>query len=185
MRALVTPAADPDVHVIPLRKDPAVSPRHGAELEDEHAPPAVRGKSLVREIALEGDAVHDRPAEPEGAGGRSVGSIRADDRPDLDPFPVDPQRGIRLDLDVDAVAELGACGRSLLDEERVEPAPLGHQAEGASRPVLDRRAVAQPAARARNSVLDHRLDRERQLPHRPHRQPAAAGLVAGERHFVH
>src|SRR6185436_6212114 len=106
VRALVTPAADPDVHVITLRKDPAVAPRNGAELEDEHAPPAIRRKALVRKISLESDAVHDRPAEPEGAGGRSVGSIRAADRPDLDPFAVDPQRGIRLDLDVDAVAEL-------------------------------------------------------------------------------
>ena len=112
MRRLATPAPDPDVHVVSLRKDPAVASRHGAELEDQHAPPAVCGKSLVREIAFEGDAVHDRAAEPEGAGGRSVGSVRADDRPDLNPFPVDPQRGIRLDFDSDAVAELGACVRA-------------------------------------------------------------------------
>jgi hypothetical protein len=66
----------------------------------------------------------------------------------------------------------------------VEQAPLGHQAEDAWRASLDLRAVAEPAASPCGPVLDHRLDGERQLPHRTHREPTTAGLVPRETGFV-
>ena len=57
-------AADSDVHVASLGKDPAVAPGHDAELE-HHRPGVAR---LVREVRLERDAVHDLSAEAERAG---------------------------------------------------------------------------------------------------------------------
>jgi len=50
--------------------------------------------------------------------------------------------------DVDAVAKLGPRGDRLLDEERVEPPALSHQADHAARFPFDLRPVPQPAAHA-------------------------------------
>ena len=184
-RAFVRPAADADVHVIPFRKDPAVAARDRAELEHEHSVPASCRQLLVGKVALERDAVDDRAAEPERASRDPVGTVGADDRVYLNRLAVDPQLGVGDDRDPRAVAELGSRVDRLLDEERVEPAPLGHQAEDSRGLAIERPAVAKTAANARDAVLDDGLDRERQLPNSPRGEPAAARLVAGERRFVY
>src|SRR5439155_27174220 len=94
-------------------------------------------------------------------------------------------RASRIDLrHLDAVAELGTRGRRLLREKGIEPAALGHQYEGLVRTAAPASRVAKPELERVDAIFDHRLDRERELPHRAQRQPAAAGLVAGKSRAV-
>src|SRR5438067_3568981 len=67
-RALALVAADADVDVVALRKDPAVAT--GDDRKPEHHRPGVA--RLVREVRFARDAVHDLAAEPELAGRDAV-----------------------------------------------------------------------------------------------------------------
>ena len=60
LRTFAAPAADADVDVVALREDPAVPAGHGTEFEHERPAPPSRRKLLIREVALERDAVELR-----------------------------------------------------------------------------------------------------------------------------
>ncbi len=181
---LCAPPADAHVHVVAFREDPRVAARDNAELEDEQPAPGVGREPVVGKVSLECDPVDDSAREVERPGRRPIGAVRADNRVDLDRLAPDSQACVGLDRGTDAHAELrpDLCG--LLGEERVEPAPLRHQAELTRRLVLDLLPVAQAAPDAGDAILDDGLDRERELADRAHRQTAAAGLVAREPRFV-
>ena len=105
-----------------------------------------------------------------------------------DPCPVDLHPdAVLLERDVahlDTVPELRSGSRGLLDEIGVEPLPLRHQDERFLHAALDPAGEVEPEPHARRPVLDHRVDRERQLADGAHREPAATRLVARERGLV-
>src|SRR5437763_1990348 len=79
-----------------------------------------------------------------------------------------------------AVPHVRAALRRSLDQEVVEPTPLGHEHDGPLRPPLESRAVAQTDLDALDDVLHDGVEREREEPRRAAGDPAAAGLVARE-----
>ena len=119
-RALALVAADADVDVVALRKDPAVATGDDRKLE-HHRPGVAR---LVREVRFERDAVHDLAAEPELAGGDAVAAVGADDDACRDLGPVNRQPVRAHVRDLDPVAHVGTGLCSLLQEEVVEPDKL-------------------------------------------------------------
>ena len=185
MRTFAAPAADADVDVVALREDPAVAAGHSAELEHEHPVQPSQRKLLVRKVALERHAVDDPTAQAERSCGDPVRAVGADHRADLDRLSVDTQLGRGVDGGVHALAKLDPCGDCLLDQKRVEPAALCHQAEHARRFALDLGSVPQPAAHARDPVFHDGLDGERQLPDGPRREPTSARLVSREARLVY
>src|SRR5262249_26085982 len=184
-RALAAPPADTDVDVVALREDPAVTARKSRKLEHEHPAPTVRREPLVGEVALQRDAVDDPAAEVERLRGDAVRAVCADDGIDVHAAPVDPHGAVGFDLGADAVAEVHAGGGGLLDEERVESAPLCHQAEDVVRAPPHHWPDLAPAPGIGRRVAHNWLDGERQLPYRAHRQTAATGLVAREAGFFY
>src|SRR5213593_497936 len=106
------PAADAEVDVVALRKDPAVAAGDDAELEYELAAVA----RVERRVALERDAVAEVDAGR--ARGDPVHAIGADH---------DIGQPIRLlERHPGAVAELRSRFLGLLDEEVIESSPLRH-----------------------------------------------------------
>jgi hypothetical protein len=169
-RALVGVAADADVDVVGLREDPAV-----AAVEDG---PVDRDRALVfavvRVVPLERDPVGDGPAEAELAGARAVRAVGADHVPGVELPGVDGR----------LLEHLGAGVARLLEEEVVEPAPLGHEGDRRLRRPPNAVPVAEPERDAVDHVLDHRLDREGQQARGPDGDAAPAGLVAREGRLV-
>ncbi len=102
--------------------------------------------------------------------------------------PSDPQRGsVRSDrytFDRDAVAKDRSRLRRLLDQEGVEPPPLGHQDERHVAAALEALPVAEPHLERPHDVLDHGRHVHRQLLHGAARESAAARLVAREARAV-
>ena len=183
-RALRLPPADADVHVVAFREDPRVAARHDTQVDDRPAAPALLARVAVIHVPLERDAVTPLRAQAERPGRDPVDAVR----PDHD------RRGRRRAVEPDGrlllpqlersgtypVAEVGTRGGRLLGEMSVEPPPLRHQHERAVALALEAMPVAQAELEAVDHVLDHRLDRDRQLAHCPVGQPPAAGLVARE-----
>src|SRR5262249_8521050 len=104
LRAFRLPSPDPDVHVVHLREDPPVPNRDRPELDyREAAVLLVEGG-----VALVGDAMDDRAAEPERLRGRAVRPVRADQdlRLDLPVLEPDRELGLARDGDLHAVVEL-------------------------------------------------------------------------------
>jgi hypothetical protein len=143
------------------------------------------GEPAVRQVSFERDAVDDAAAETERLPGDPVRAVGPDDGVDLHRRSIDPEPAVRLDLDADAVAEDRTGLNRLVDEERVETAPLRHQAKDTVRLPLHHRPVLETATNARDPVLHDGLDRDRELPHRASRETTAARLVAGETDFVY
>jgi len=79
-RPLALPAADAHVHVVALRKDPAVAAGDDPQLEDEATVVALLRRGAVRDVALERDAVRVVAAEAERAGGDAVRAVGSDQR---------------------------------------------------------------------------------------------------------
>ena len=79
-----------------------------------------------------------------------------------------------------AVTKVGTRFGSAFGEEVVEPAALCQQDERFGGRALEVVLEVEPEREAGSAVLDHGLDGEGQLTYGPHRQPAAARLVAGE-----
>ena len=71
-----------------------------------------------------------------------------------------------------------------MGEMLVEPNALRHEHERCASAPLHACAVVETKADAIDDMLDHRLDRDRELVHGAHGQPAAARLVPGEASFV-
>ena len=154
-RAFALPAADADVDVVALGKDPRVAAGNDAELE--HEPAAVA--RVERRIALERHTVSVVAREPERARGQTVDAVGADDHTRGDPLAVDDDVPL-VEPDTDAVAKLRAGLRGLAREELVEPPPLRHEAERLVARALEGGAVAEPQLEAVDDVLDDR-DRSR------------------------
>ena len=185
VRSLVPPTAHADVDVVALREDPAVTAGYGCKLEQQRAAPVSRWELVVGEVALERNAVDDRAAQPERAGGHAVRPVGADQRADLDRLAVHAEVYVGFDLGSHTFAEGHSRLDRALDHEGVELSALRHHAEDVGRASLHHRSVAQPTAGAGDPVLDHGLDGERQLPDGARRQAAAAGLVPGETRLVY
>jgi hypothetical protein len=135
---------------------------------------------LIADVAFERDAkLERRPAER--ACRDPIRPVGADHDVRFEALAANRDRARGVDFGhLHAVAKLGARGRRPLGEKCVEPAALSHQHErplGAAAPAS---RVAQSELERVDALFDHRLDRERQLPHRTERQPAAARLVARE-----
>ena len=167
MRPFRFPAADADVDVVALRKDPAVPARDRSELD--HGEPSV---SLVeRRVAFIGDTVRDRPAQPESARGGAVRTVRADHDLRLDrrlPYVQRQPPGPLFHAHLRPVAKLGPCGRGLLDEVLVETAALSHEHEGPPAALpLEAAPPAQAELHPVDLVLDHRSRIDRQLADGP------------------
>ena len=107
-RALALPAADAEVGVVALRKDPGVAAGNDAELEHELAAVA----HVERRVPFERDAVPVVAAEAEGARGDAVDAVGADDHARVDALAVDEHVAV-VERDGDAVAELRAGLRAL------------------------------------------------------------------------
>ena len=177
------PAADADVHVVALRKHPGVAARDGSEIDDRKPSPAFFARVYIRDVPLESDAEPLR-CESQRPRGDAVDAVRADhDRragggsveADDPAVVVLLERGHPL-----PVAEVGAGGRRLLGQVRVEPPTLRHQDERPLPAPLEPLPVAEAELEAVDDVLDDRVDRDGQLPHGPVGQAAAARLVARE-----
>src|SRR5262249_7294293 len=173
------PAADAEIHVVALRKDPAVPARNHAELEDELAAVSV----LERRIPLEGDAVSVLVTRDHRPRGDAVHAVSADDDARANPFAVNDDVAV-VERRSDAVAELGARLLGLPREELVEAPALRHEAERPRARALEGLAVVETQLEAIDDVLYDGIDREGQLPRRPDRHSAAARLVAWEPRLV-
>ncbi len=180
-RPLAFPAAHADVDVVALRKRPGIAARNGAEVEQGSAAEAILVVP-VRDVSLERDAVPSAVEKPERANGEPVDPVGSDHHLRARGGSVEANGGgAVLELErgrAHAVAELGARLDRLLGQMRVEPAALGHQHERPVAAALEAPAVAETEVDPLDHVLDHRVDRNRQLAHRAVGQPAAAGLVA-------
>ena len=179
-RPFALPAADADVDVVTLRKDPGVAARNHAELDGCPPAEALPRDVRIADVAFERDAKLER-LRTERAGRDPIRPVGADHDVRFEALAANRDRARGVDFGhLHAVAKLGARGRRPLGEECVEPAALRHQHErplGAAAPASP---VAQPELERVDAVFDHGLDRERQFPHRAQRQPAAARLVARE-----
>src|SRR5437764_3920321 len=111
IRTLLPPSADADVHVVGLREDPPVTAGDRCELEEQHPSPVSGRKLFVRQVALEGNTVDDRPAEPERARCDSVGAVGPDQGIDLDRLAIDAELALGFHRYANAVTE----GRAGLD----------------------------------------------------------------------
>ena len=187
-RALALPAAHTDVDVVALREHPAVAAGDRAELEDGASPIPVLADRLERHVALERDGEHVVVAEPEPVANPPVDPVRADERAALDPPAVDAQgdAGLAgLDLrHLHAVTDVRAGGDGLLEQMLVEADALRHLDQRPLAVPFEAHPVAEAKADAVDDVLDHRVDRDRQLADGAHRQPAAARLVPREARLV-
>jgi hypothetical protein len=170
--------------VVAFRENPRVAARHDTQVDDRPAAPTLLARVAVLHVPLERDAVTPLGAQAERPGRNPVDAVRSDhDRrgrrravePDGRLFLPKLQRGGAY-----PVAEVGTRGRRLLGEMSVEPPPLRHQHERAVALALESPPVAQSQLEAVDHVLDHGLDRDRQLPHCSVGQPPAARLVARE-----
>ena len=189
-RAFALPAADSDVDVVALGEHPAVAAGDVRKLEEEPAAVLVLLHDSVRDVAFQGNTVGSAAVEADRPGRGAVDSVCAkqplcSDFVDRSRSRAHRRRAAARSSTRDAVAELCSRVGGLLGEERVEPAPLGHEDErlfgACARSELWKSSPSRTLARP---VLDHGLDRERQLPHGAHREPAAARLVAGESRLV-
>ena len=164
--------------MVALRKDPGVATRNRAQLDDGPPAEALARDVRVADVAFKRDPVLVR-RQADSARRDSVGAVGADHDVGLEPLALDHDRSRRVGhRHLRPVAELGTRAGRPTGEEGVEPAPLGHQHErlfGASAPASP---VAKPELERVDAVFDHRLDRERELPHRAQRQATAAWLVA-------
>ena len=177
------PAADADVDVVALRKDPRVAARDGAELDDRPAAVVLARVNMV-DVALERHAVRTVALQPERTDGQPVDPVCADRHRRRRSRAAEAHRHrVLVDLQpgrADAVAEVGAGCGCLVGEIRVEAPSLRHQDQRPLGVPLDAPLVAKAEPDVPNGVLDDRLDREGQLPDRPVGEPAAARLVARE-----
>jgi len=173
-RRLALVATHADVEVIALRKDPSVTASNDCELEHHR----VREACVVREVGLEGYAVHDLAAQVERASRRAVAAVGADHDARLHVRAVDADR-IRAHVgDLHAVTYIGTCFSGLLEQEVVEPPPLRHQRKRRARGAFEAWPVLEAAFEPVDDILDDRLDRERQKPGGSSRDAATARLVA-------
>ena len=181
------PAADADVDVVALGEDPGVAAGNRPQLELGEAVETVADE-LLRDVALECHPEHVLAAEAEHTACRPVDAVGPDEDGRLDRSAGEGHaRAVPVHLDVvdlDAVTKLCPRRDSLLDEVVVEAKTLRHVDEGLPAGPLEAGAVAKAEAHAVDDVLDDRIGRDRQVPHRSHRQPAAAGLVAWETRLV-
>ena len=175
-RRLALVAADADVDVVGLGKDPAVAPAHRGDLE-HHRPGVTR---VVREVGLECDTVHDLSAETERTCGGSVAAVGADHDPCRHFLAVHRQSGRVHVGDLDAVAHIGTRLRGLLHEELVELEAPGHEREWCACLALEAPAVVEAAFQRVDDVLDHGIDGEGQDACSAPGDAAAARLVARE-----
>src|SRR3954464_6832569 len=112
------PAADTDVDVVALRKDPGVAARHSAELDDHATAIAL---ARIRRVSLIRDAVHHVAAETERASSGAVRSVGDDDGTRRDLLTVDAKCVGPHVAHLHPVPELRARRRSTLCQIRVEP----------------------------------------------------------------
>jgi hypothetical protein len=166
--------------MVSLREDPCVAAGHGAELDDGAAA-VVLARVNMRDVPFERHAMRAAPREPQRARRQAVHPVGADR---------DGSRGCRaaeahrhcLLVGLErrrshAVAEVGAGHGGLLRQVRIQPPPLRHQDQRLLAAPLEAATVAEAELEAPDRVLDHRLDRDGQLPHRAIGEPAAARLV--------
>src|SRR5207249_315459 len=183
-RTFTPPPADPEVGVVALGEDPGVATGDDAELEHELAAVALPIEPVIREVPLEPDPDGLVSTELEGASREPVGPVCSDQGFGLVALsvPGHPHPSVvALNLlDADSVAEIGACGRSLLREKVVEPLALGHVHEGCVGAALDRPPVPEPKVDPCCDVLDDSVQREGQKSRCTLRHPASARLVPGE-----
>ena len=106
--------------------------------------------------------------------------------------PGRPVRAVGADHDLrfdrvvrpEAVAELRARLPRLLDQERVQPPPLGHPDQRLVCPAPEMPPVPEPQLEDVDGILDDRVDRERELAFSADGDPAAARLVPREAGLV-
>jgi len=170
--------------VIALRERPGVPARNGAEVEEGAAAEATLVWS-VRHVSLERHAVPAGVEEAEGARREPIDPVCPDHHRRTRGSSAETDRGAAL-LELEcgcahAVANVGAGRGRLLDQVRVEAAPLRHQHERpVAAPALEAAAVAETELDELHHVLDDGIHRHGQLPHRAVGQPATAGFVARE-----
>ena len=169
LRSLRVPPSHADVDVVGLGEDPAVAARNHAELDPR---PAGEPFEVDCSVALERDGAKV-VVEACLAPGRPVRAVGAD-------------HDLRFDRVVrpEAVAELRARLPRLLDQERVQPPPLGHPDQRFVCPAPEVPPVPEPQLEDVDGILDDRVDRERELAFSADGDPAAAGLVPREAGFV-
>ena len=182
-RTLRLPAADADVDVVALREDPGVAAGNRAQL-DQRPSAIVLARVNMSNVSLERDPVRAAAGEPERAHGQPVDAV-GPDRDGRRRRRVVEAHGHRFVVHLQprgahAVAEVGPGGRGLLGEVCVEPPPLRHQDQRLLAPPLDAAAVAQAEPNPSHGVLDHRLDRDRELADGAIGEPSPARLVARE-----
>src|SRR5918994_7588204 len=179
-RSLGSPTADAVVRVVCFREDPAVPAGDDAELDRRDT----FLSSRQRTVPLERDPVDDPAAEPAVARDPPVDPVGADEEATAYGRAADTESGsVRSDsyiFDRDTVAEDRSRLRRLLDQEGVEPPPLGHQDERRLAAALEALPVGQAHFEAPHDVLDDRRDVDRELLDCATGDPAAAGLVPRE-----
>ncbi len=182
--ALVSPAADAEVRVVPLREHPAVAAGRLPELDDGGALVALRVDRAPGDVSLERDAVDDLRCQSGLACDDAVRSVRADEHAGDDGCPVDGGRDGVLALgdagDAHAVVDVGAGRSGLLEQVVVEPAALRHQDQRALGGALELASVPETQAEAVDDVLDDGRHVAGSLAERAPGEAAAARLVAGE-----
>ena len=174
--------------MVALREDPAVAAGHDPELDPRGSVVRRPAEIVPGDVPLERDAAEDPLPEAGSFGHDAVRTVRSDDVRRAHAPVADPgRRAVLLHRELrhsGGVPYIDPRGRRLLDEERVEPAPLGHEDERGIAPLPDAQAVAGTQLEAVDDVLDDRGDVARCVLERAAGEPAAARLVAREARLV-
>ena len=181
-RPLGGPAADADVDVIALRKDPGVSAGNRPEVDHRTPSPAVIPRVGIGDVALQCDPCRRSP-KPSARAVRPLTPSA--------PITTAPRRRFRrtgpwrpsVHLGAgrpNAVAEVGARCSGLGGEVRVEQRRRWVISTSGARPPGRSASRSGNQLEAVDDLLDDGIDGDRQLFDRSLGQPAAAGLVAWE-----
>ena len=153
-RALRLPRANPDVHVVALREDPAVTARHSSELDDNAMRIAAAGDPPIRDVAFERNTMDDAASESQRAGGGPIRPVRTDDHVHLDAPTVDSHGFTERDLR--ALAHLDALRLGRVEEEGIQAAALSHPDHGRASVPHHEIAIAEPELDDVHLLLDNR-----------------------------